>query len=95
MDLFTKKGYSAPMDTQHPVAIEVSASELPESVIARFPERPSATARLVIMVGPDEHEEEYLLLKADIEKGLADLDAGRSSDAEEVFARLEKEFPPV
>jgi hypothetical protein len=82
-------------DTRYPLSFTIPASELPESLIARFPERPPADARVVLSIESDDDDEILRALKTDIEQGLSDLDAGRVSDGAEVLARLEKRFPPV
>jgi hypothetical protein len=76
-----------------PVTVEVSASELPESIVSRFPERPPAAARFTVTVEPAESEAEKLeSLRRDLQAGIDDLEAGRSSDAATMFARLKDRF---
>jgi predicted transcriptional regulator len=77
-----------------PVVIELSGSELPDSIVARLPERPAADARFIVTVESAQSEEEQLAaLRRDIEEGLADIEAGRVYDAEEVFAELKARYP--
>jgi hypothetical protein len=84
------------MDSLHPFSLEISASDLPESLIARFPERPMENDRLVITIEPAETDEDKIFqLQADIEQGITDIEAGRFSSFSDVIADLEKRFPPV
>jgi len=83
-----------PTKTLEPFTIEVLASELPKRILDRFPEPPPADARFAVTVEPAESEAEKLAaLKRDLQTGLDDLEAGRISDGDEVFARLKKRFP--
>jgi len=43
-----------------PFTVEVPASELPESIVSRFPERPPADARFAVTVEPAETDAEKL-----------------------------------
>ncbi len=84
------------MSQAEPITVELPASELPESVLARFDERPAATMRFTITVAPAMSREEKLeALRRDIDKGLEDLDGGRVVDGETVFAELRLRFPTV
>ena len=77
-----------------PFSVELAASELPESLVARFRERPAANERFTVTVEQKLTEAEKLdVLRRDIAEGLADLDAGKISDADEVFHRLDALFP--
>jgi len=77
-----------------PFTMELPASELPASVVARFPKRPRPNARFAITVEPALSESQKLaLLRRDIEDGLADSAAGRVSDGKAVIARLKKRLP--
>ena len=77
-----------------PITIELSGSELPDSIVARLPERPAADARFIVTVETALSDEEMLAaLRRDIEDGLADADAGRLLDADEVFAKLKARYP--
>jgi hypothetical protein len=76
-----------------PFTVVVTASELPKSIIDRFPEPPAAEARFSLTVERAETEAERLAsLQQDIKAGLDDLAAGRASEAEAVFARLRTRF---
>lgn len=77
-----------------PFTIELPASDLPEHILARFPERPSPAARFAVTIEPAQTEmEKIAALRRDIEEGLADVAAGRVSDGDAVFARLKVCFP--
>lgn len=77
-----------------PVSLEMAASELPESIASRLPERPPANARLVVTIEAAESETEKLAsLQRDLQAGLDDLAAGRVSEGADVFARLRARFP--
>jgi hypothetical protein len=77
-----------------PFTMEVPASELPESVLARFPERPALDARFTVTVEPAMSRDEKLAaLRREIDMGLEELDAGRGIDGASVFAELKKRFP--
>jgi hypothetical protein len=79
--------------TPEPFTIVVAASELPKRILDRFPEPPSADARFAVTVEPEESDAEKLAaLRRELEVGLDDLAAGRSSQGREVFARLKKRF---
>jgi predicted transcriptional regulator len=76
-----------------PFTIEMAASELPQRILDRFPEPPPADARFTVTIEAAEDEEaKFDALRRDIEAGIADIDAGRVSDAEVVFARLRARF---
>jgi hypothetical protein len=76
--------------------VELTASELPESILSRFSPRPSPLARFTITIEAAQSDEEKLAaLRRDIEAGLADLDTRRLSDGEAVFGRLKARFPVV
>lgn len=76
-----------------PFTIELAASELPQRILDRFPKPPPADARFAVTVEAAEDEAAKLdALRRDIEAGVADLDAGRVSDGEDVFARLRTRF---
>ena len=73
-----------------PFTVEVSASELPDSVVALLPRRPPADARFTITVEPAQSDAERLeALRRDIQEGLADIEAGRVHDMDDVFDRLD------
>jgi hypothetical protein len=77
-----------------PFTIEMTASELPESIVSRLPERPPADARLVVTIEPAESENEKLAaLQRDLQAGLDDLAEGRVSEGADVFVRLKARFP--
>lgn len=77
-----------------PFTVVVPVSELPESIISRFPERPSADARFAVTIEPAESEAETLAaLLRELQVGLDDSAAGRVSDGADVFARLKALFP--
>jgi hypothetical protein len=77
-----------------PFTIVIPASELPQKILDRFPEPPSADARFAITIEPAESEAAKLAaLQQDLQAGLDDLAAGRVSDGAEVFARLKARFP--
>lgn len=79
--------------TLKPFTVEMSVSELPESIVARFPRRPSATDRVAMTIGPAGGEtEKPAALHRDLQAGIDDLDAGRARDAAPVFARLKERF---
>jgi hypothetical protein len=79
-----------------PFTVEVTASELPEALIARFPKRPPADTKFSVTVEPIQSEAEKLAaLRKDLQEGLADVEAGRTSELEAVFARLKSRFPGV
>jgi predicted transcriptional regulator len=77
-----------------PVTVELLGSELPDSIVARLPERPAADARFIVTVeSAQSDEEKFEALRRDIEEALADIEAGRVYDGEEVFAELKSRFP--
>ena len=77
-----------------PITVELAASELPESIVSRFPKRPAASSRFAVTVEPAESDAEKLAsLRLDVQAGIEDLETGRSSDAVTVFARLRKRYP--
>ena len=72
-----------------PFTVEIAASELPESIVARFHQRPAATARFSVTVEPVESAPEKLeALRLHIQDGLDDMDAGRLIDGAAAFASL-------
>jgi len=82
------------MSQAEPIIVEVPASELPESILARFRERPAGTTRFTVTVAPAMSREEKLeALRRDIDRGLDDLDGGRVVDGETVFSELKTRFP--
>ena len=84
---------SNPAKTLEPFTIVVAASELPKRVLDRFPEPPPAEARFALTVEPAETEAERLAaLQRDLQAGIDDLAAGRTSNGREVFARLKARF---
>lgn len=85
---------SRQVERMKPFTVVVSASDLPESVLSRFPKRPPSQARFAVTVEPAESEAERLgALDRDIRAGLDDLAAGRVVDGGGVFARLKARFP--
>lgn len=87
------------MTTSHdsePFTVELSASELPESLVARFSRRPSVGTRYSVTVAPVQTEAEKLAaLKKDLQESLDDIAVGRVSELDEVFARLKLRFPGI
>jgi hypothetical protein len=80
-------------DTLQPFTVEVSVSELPESIIARFPKKLPANTRIAVTIEPAEDEAEKLSsLRRDLQAGIDDLEAGRMDDAAAVFSRLKERF---
>ena len=80
-------------DTLQPFTVEVSVADLPESIVSRFSKKLPATARVAVTIEPAEDEADSLSsLQRDLQIGIDDLDAGRASDAREVFARLKERF---
>jgi hypothetical protein len=76
--------------------VEVKASDLPESVISRFSNRPSADTHFTLTIEPVLSEgERQDALRRDIQEGLDASAAGRVSDGAAVFARLRERFPAV
>lgn len=72
----------------------LSALELPESIVSRLPERPSADARFAVTIEPAEAEaEKFAALQRALQAGLDDIAAGRVSNGADVFARLKALFP--
>ena len=72
-----------------PFTVEIPASELPESIVARFHQRPAATARFSVTVEPVETvPEKFEALRQHIQEGLDDMDAGRLIDGATAFATL-------
>jgi hypothetical protein len=83
-------------NTIEPFTVVLPASELPESIVSRLPERPPADARFAVTVEPAETEaEKFAALQRDLQTGLDDIAAGRVSDGADVFARLKALFPGV
>ncbi len=79
-----------------PFTVELAASELPETLAARFSKRPSADTMFSVTVAPVQTEAEKLAaLKKDLQEGLDDVTAGRVRELDEVFARLKSQFPGV
>ena len=79
-----------------PFTVELAASELPETLAARFSKRPSADTMFSVTVAPVQTEAEKLAaLKKDLQEGLDDVTAGRVRELDEVFARLKSQFPSV
>lgn len=75
---------------QKPFTVEVTASELPESIVARFLQRPVATARFTVTVEPVESAPEKLEdLRQHIQEGLDDMDSGRLVDGDAAFGSLQ------
>ena len=79
-----------------PFTVELAASELPETLAARFSKRPPADTMFSVTVAPVQTEAEKLAaLKKDLQEGLDDVTAGRVRELDEVFARLKSQFPGV
>jgi hypothetical protein len=77
-----------------PFTIEISAAELPQRILDRFPEPPAPDTRFAVTVEPAESEAERLeALQRDLHAGLEDLEAGCVSEGDAVFARLKARFP--
>jgi hypothetical protein len=77
-----------------PFTVEVPASELPESLRARFRERPADDVRFKVTVEPVMSREEKLeALRREIDLGLEELDAGLAIEGPVAFAELKKRFP--
>jgi hypothetical protein len=80
-------------DTLQPFTVEVSVSDLPESITSRFPQKLPATARVAVTIEPAEDDSEKLAsLRRDLQAGIDDLEGGRSSEAAAVFGRLKERF---
>jgi hypothetical protein len=81
------------VDTLQPFTVEVSVSELPESIVSRFPKKLPASARIAVTIEPAESEADKLSsLRRDLRTGIDDLEANRASEAGAVFARLKERF---
>jgi hypothetical protein len=79
-----------------PFTVELAASELPETLAARFSKRPPADTMFSVTVAPVQTEVEKLAaLKKDLQEGMDDVTAGKVSELDEVFARLKSRFPGV
>jgi hypothetical protein len=80
-------------DSLQPFTVEVSVSELPESIVSRFPKKLPASARITVTIESAENEAEKLTsLRRDLQAGIDDLEAGRADDAAAIFARLKERF---
>ena len=76
-----------------PFTVVISASELPKSIVDRFPVPPSADDQFAVTVESVESEAEKLAaLQSGLQAGLDDLAAGRVNEGEDVFARLKARF---
>lgn len=76
-----------------PFTVEVTVSDLPESIASRLPKQLPAHTRVAVTIEPAEDETEKLTsLRRDLLAGIDDLEAGRASEAEAVFARLKERF---
>ncbi|HEY0836794.1 MAG TPA: hypothetical protein VGE72_22985 [Azospirillum sp.] len=73
----------------------IRAEELPKSVAAQFPKYPIPGTRYRVIAEPvDETDEEKLAwLRAAVAEGMAEADAGRLLDEDEVFSMLQAKFP--
>ena len=79
-----------------PFTIELAASELPETLAAKFSRRRAADAMFSVTVASVQTEAEKLAaLKKDLQEGLDDVTADRVGELDEVFARLKSRFPGV
>ena len=86
----------SPGQHSEPFTVELTASELPEALVAGFPTRPPADTKFSITVAPVQTEaEKPAALKKDLQEGLSDIEAGRVSEFDEVFVRLKSRFPGV
>ena len=79
--------------TLQPFTVEVAVSDLPESIASRLPKQLPATTRVAVTIEPAEDESERLTsLRRDLQTGIDDLEIGRASEADAVFARLKERF---
>jgi predicted transcriptional regulator len=77
-----------------PIVVELSGAELPDRIVARLSERPTADARFIVTVETALSDEEELeALRQAIREGLEDIEAGRVYDGKEVFAELKARYP--
>jgi hypothetical protein len=77
-----------------PFTVVLPVSELPESILCRFPHRPPADTRVAVTIEPAENEAEALAaLRRDLCAALGDIAAGRVQNGADVFARLKARFP--
>jgi hypothetical protein len=80
-------------NTLQPFTLELSVSELPESIVSRFPQQLPATARIAVTIEPAENEADRVSsLRRDLQTGIDDLEADRATEAADVFARLKDRF---
>lgn len=80
------------------VTMTVRAEELPRAVLAKLTARPAPGSRYVVtaeLAEEETDEERIAALRADIALGIADADAGRMYDEEEVFGELQARYPEV
>lgn len=77
------------------VTVTVRAEELPKSLAAGLIVRPIPGTLYRVTAEPVEETEAEKLasLRAHVMRGLADAEAGRLSDEDEVFAELQAKYP--
>lgn len=86
-------GMDSKANSLRPFTLELPMSELPEAIASRLPKRLAAAAVVAVTIEATQNETEKLEpLRRDLQQGIDDLDAGRSSDAEAVFVRLKERF---
>jgi hypothetical protein len=82
-------------DIIKPFTVLVSAAELPEPIVKRFPRQPPPDARFALTVEPVETETAKLeSLRRDLQAGLDDIAAARLIEGDALFAELRALFPP-
>lgn len=77
------------------VTMTIRAEELPKAMLAKLIARPVPGSRYVVTAEPakETDEEKIVALREHIMRGVADADAGRLYDEDEVFAELQARFP--
>ena len=79
-----------------PFTVELLASELPESIVKRFPQPLMGNMRFIVTVKPIQSEKEkWTALQHTIQEGLKEIEAGRVIDGATVFSELNARFPTL
>jgi hypothetical protein len=78
------------------ITVEMPASELPETVLVQFRERPAGDQRFTVTVEPAlSREEKLAALRREIDLGLDDLGSDRMIDGQTIFAELKTRYPAL
>lgn len=75
--------------------VTVTAEQLPPEMREKLRAVPGTRYRMTVEEIQETDDEKFAALRAHVARGLADLDAGRAHDHDDVFGELKASYPPI